>query len=175
MRDLGAGNVDFVIAYGSAEIPVQHSPSHLEALVIGHDRLIPVCKPDNDGAPRFSFDNDAVEMPFLRFGDPAPISLHLQRLFATKQITPRLRTVYENSMAGALRIRARDGAGVAWLPASLVAPDLSAGILVQTGPADWTVDLEIRMMRHPKKTNHLTRSIWNFLQTREAAHPFHQT
>ena len=166
MRDLSDGNVDFVIAYGSPNHPVPPSRDALEEIVIGHDHLVPVCKPNPDGTPLFDLGQDAVEMPFLRFGDQAPISLHLQHLFDSKGISSRLRTVYQNAMAGALRIRARDGAGVAWLPASLVAPDLRAGILVQTGPEDWTVDLEIRMLRVGQQNNRLTRSIWQFLQRR---------
>lgn len=178
IRDLREGDVDFVIAYGTPDDPVarahQDRDAALEEIVIGRDRLIPVCKPDGDGTPIFKFENETLEMPFLRFGDQAPISLHLKNLFRTKQISHRLRTVYENSMAGALRIRARDGAGVAWLPESLVTPDLSTGILVHTGPADWHVDLEIRMLRSKKHTNRLTRSIWGFLDARAAA-PLFQT
>jgi DNA-binding transcriptional LysR family regulator len=79
----------------------------------------------------------------------------------------RLTTVYENSMAGALRIRARDGAGVAWLPESLVAPDLAAGLLVQTGSPEWTVGLDIRMLRNQAHSNRLTRAIWSFLELRQ--------
>ncbi|MDB9702567.1 hypothetical protein OAA86_00530 [Rhodospirillales bacterium] len=43
--------------------------------------------------------------------------------------------MYKNSMAGALRIRARDGDGVAWLPLSLVKPDLDASLLARAGNA----------------------------------------
>ena len=172
LRDMQDGNVDFVIAYatpddagpGSAET----RSASVEEIVIGKDRLIPVSKPNSDGAPIFDLASGGVEMPYLRFGDQAPISLHLQRLFETKGLRQRLKTVYENSMAGALRIRAREGSGVAWLPESLVAPDLSAGILVQTGPSDWTVDLEIRLMRTKQHTNRVTRAIWSFLEVRKS-------
>ncbi len=172
LRDLRAGDVDFVIAYAAPDDPAGSLLSDrahpVETLVIGKDRLVPVCKPARGGAPIFNFYNDGVQMPFLRFGDSAPISLHIERLVRAKGLGNRLHTVYENSMAGALRIRARDGAGVAWLPESLVAPDLSAGILVRTGPADWCIDLDVRLMRSKKNTNHLTRTIWSFLEVRKS-------
>lgn len=172
VRDLKGGDVDFVIAYATPDDPtigyLRDRSTAIDEIVIGRDRLVPVCKPDSDGRPIFNFAKDDVEMPFLRFGDQAPISLHLQKLFRSKQISHRLRTVYENSMAGALRIRARDGAGVAWLPESLVSPDLGGGILVHTGPEDWRVELEIRMLRTKQHTNHLTRSIWSFLEVRKS-------
>ncbi|MEM8871814.1 MAG: LysR substrate-binding domain-containing protein, partial [Pseudomonadota bacterium] len=87
---------------------------------------------------------------------------------APEGLNERLQTVYENSMAGALRIRARDGAGVAWLPRSLVAPDLASNALVLTGDPVWVVDLEIRLYRVRDHSNRLTRAIWSFLAVREA-------
>ena len=172
LRDLRSGDVDFVIAFAAPDDPrAELQPERgatIDGIVIGQDRLIPVCKPDRDGAPIFGFDNSEVEMPFLRFGDAAPIGLYVERLLRNLDLSHRLHTVYENSMAGALRIRARDGAGVAWLPESLVAPDLSAGILVQTGAPDWTVDLEIRLLRSKQNANRLTQSIWTFLDVRKS-------
>ena len=87
--------------------------------------------------------------------------------YCWEQGTTTRATVYENSMAGALRIRARDGDGVAWLPKSLVAPDLEAGHLVVTGKDNWKIDLEIRLLRNREHTNLITRRIWAFLATRQ--------
>ncbi|MEM8703505.1 MAG: LysR family transcriptional regulator, partial [Pseudomonadota bacterium] len=136
MRDLKNGDVDFVIAYESQAIRYTVHPGErsggdtntADALTIGYDSLIPVSKPQSDGTPLFSFSADGIEMPFLRFGEDAPIARHLETLFESRGLRHRLRIVYENSMAGALRIRARDGMGVAWLPRSLVAPDMNTGI-----------------------------------------------
>ncbi|MCR9139999.1 MAG: LysR substrate-binding domain-containing protein [Alphaproteobacteria bacterium] len=165
MRDLKHGDVDFVIAYQGANATIS---APFESVVIGADQLIPVCKPDADGRPIFSFDVPGIEMPFLRFGEAAPIGALLEPLFVSQNLTARLRTVYENSMAGALRIRARAGDGVAWLPRSLVAPDLESGLLVRTGDTEWDIDLEIRMFRNVQRSNRLIRSIWSFLEVRQA-------
>ncbi|MBV2361575.1 LysR family transcriptional regulator [Thalassococcus sp. CAU 1522] len=165
MRDLRNGDVDFVIAYVGAEKP----PGGLiDAVTIGEDQLVPVCKPNADGAPLFGFETPGLQMPFLRFGDSAPIGRHLEPLFDRHGISDRLRTVYENSMAGALRIRARNGDGVAWLPKSLVQPDLDGGILVRTGHPDWVVDLSIRLFRNKERSNRVTRAIWTFLEVRQS-------
>lgn len=164
MRDLKQGDVDFVIAYQRKDA----SPADQTASIsIGSDQLVPVCKPDQDGRAIFAFDATGIEMPFLRFGDSAPIGSHLEPLLVAKDITRQLKTVYENSMAGALRIRARAGDGVAWLPNSLVAPDLENGLLVRTGEPDWVVDLDIRLYRDLNHSNRVTRSIWSFLEVRE--------
>ena len=162
LHDLEQGDVDFVVAYGLRDA---HARQHLNSLVIGHDRLIPVSKPDANGAPVFKFDTVDVEMPFLRFGDTAAISALLEPTLEQHRLKSRLRTVYENSMAGALRMRARAGDGVAWLPQSLVAPDIAAGLLVETGNETWSVPLEIRLFRNQERTNRTTRSIWSFLES----------
>ncbi|WP_227258001.1 LysR substrate-binding domain-containing protein [Kangsaoukella pontilimi] len=165
IRDLRNGDVDFVIAYvGEAKAPERP----LDSIVIGADRLVPVCKPDTDGTPLFAFGTTEVKMPFLRFGNAAPIGAHLEPLFRAEGLSDALQTVYENSMAGALRIRARAGDGVAWLPQSLVQPDLDSGILVRTGKPGWVVDLTIRLFRNSERTNRVTRSIWTFLEVRQS-------
>ena len=165
LRDLENGQVDFVIAYAAPE----ESPGEtFDAVTIGTDQLVPVCKPNSGGTPLFSFEADDVRMPFLRFGDSAPIGDFLDPLFADQGLSARLKTVYENAMAGALRIRARAGEGVAWLPKSLVQPDLEAGLLVRTGAPDWAVDLSIRLMRNRKEANRVLRSIWSFLEVRQS-------
>ena len=76
-------------------------------------------------------------------------------------------------MSGALRIRARDGPGVAWLPQSLVEPDLKEGLLTWAGAVDWAIDLEIRLHLHRRNHNALIRNIWTFLKLREGVPLLH--
>ena len=163
LRDLKNGDVDFVIAYAG-----RTDPRTGDSITIGKDRLIAVSKPDSNGAPLFPMEGADARTPYLRFGDAAPISQHLDPMLKAAGLHPRLQTVYENSMAGALRIRARDGGGVAWLPESLVAPDLASGILAPTGHPDWAVDLDIRLFRDKHHSNRLTRAIWSFLEVRQS-------
>ncbi|MBD3665379.1 LysR family transcriptional regulator [Sulfitobacter sp. TSTF-M16] len=165
LRDLKNGELDFVVAYVG---PAQQSDNSFDTVVIGSDELIPVCKPESDGTPLFDFTREGVDMPYLRFGEAAPISTLLNPMLKAHGLYRRLTTVYENSMAGALRIRARAGDGIAWLPRSLVAPDIDQGLLVLTGVPEWKVELQIRLYRNPANTNRVTRALWSFLEVREA-------
>ncbi len=168
LKDLQNRDVDFVIAYASAYARSVDGLAGIESIRIGQDALIPVCKCDPDGTPLFDLAaGTAVQVPYLRFGADAPISKHIEPLLAEYDLSRRLGVVYENSMAGALRIRARDGAGVAWLPRSLVAPDLETGQLTVTGDPAWEIRLEIRIHRLSGHTNKLTRAIWSYLAVRE--------
>ena len=168
LNDLKNGEVDFVIAYVSEFAQAESAIPALESVIIGHDTLLLVCRRRSDGLPLFEFDRDSsLEIPYLRFGANAPISQHIEPLLDANNLNDRLRVVYENSMAGALRIRAREGAGVAWLPRSLVTPDLEAGLLTPTGNPAWEIELEIRLHRQRENANQLTREIWAFLSVRE--------
>ncbi len=168
LKDLRDGELDFVIAYDSAYAHSIAREPGTDSILIGQDTLIPVCKCGSDGAPLFEFSGSAApEIPYLRFGSNAPIGQHIDPLLESFDLSGRLRVVYENSMGGALRIRAREGTGVAWLPRSLVAPDLDAGLLVQTGDPSWEIELQIRLHRIRSNANQLTRKIWAFLSVRE--------
>ena len=171
LNDLQQGQVDFVIAYhsqgsdGASEDALRHFPAQHRprSLVIGLDALVPVSKPRPNGTPIFDLGARVSEVPFLKFTDKAPIGLHMKPMLTASNLSTHLSPVYENAMAGALRIRAREGHGVAWLPESLIAPDLEAGHLVVAGGIELRVPLEIRIHSVFENTNHLTRSIWNFL------------
>jgi DNA-binding transcriptional LysR family regulator len=168
--DLDRGEVDFVISYESEHARgVDHSPE-TASLLIGTDQLIPVCKPGPDGIALFRVDDDDLpSIPYLRFGPSAPIGKHIDPLLSSRRLGLRLRSIYENSMAGALRIRARDGLGVAWLPRTLVEADMDSGLLMLAGSADWWIDVEIRLHRLKHNRNRLILRIWKFLECREGA------
>lgn len=169
LQDLEAGAVDFVVAYASRKASPIASLREIEGVRIGRDMLIPVAKRGPDGRPLLTLDRrNGVAIPFLRFGATAPISQHLEPLLRSSNLRARLQVVYENSMAGALRIRVRDGIGLAWLPRSLVAPDLEAGVLAQAGASRWQIPLDIMLYRMRRQENALTNKIWAFLKQHES-------
>jgi LysR family transcriptional regulator, hypochlorite-specific transcription factor HypT len=168
LQDLDAGTVDFVLAYASRRASSDAGMRDVDSVRIGRDALIPVAKAALDGRPLFDVDRkQPLAIPYLRFGDAAPISQHLAPLLDANNVHKKLQVVYENSMAGALRIRAREGIGIAWLPKSLVAPDLEAGILVPAGGKKWEVALDIRLYRVRRHANAMTTKMWSFLERRE--------
>ena len=170
LQDLAAGSVDFVIAYESRLTSSVAGLRHIDSVQIGHDSLIPVSKVGTDGRPIFDLDRDGpLVIPYLRFGAAAPISQHIAPLLDAGNLHARLQVVYENSMAGALRIRVREGLGIAWLPKSLVEPDIEAGLLALIGNKKLEIALEIKLHRNRRQANSLTNKIWSFLERRENA------
>ncbi|MDX2203365.1 MAG: LysR family transcriptional regulator [Hyphomicrobiaceae bacterium] len=168
LQDLETGAVDFVVAYASRKASPIAGFRDIEGVRIGRDLLIPVARRGADGRPMFTLDRrNSVGIPFLRFGVTAPISQHIEPLLRTSGLRARLQVVYENSMGGALRIRVRDGTGLAWLPESLVAPDLEAGVLAQAGASRWQIPLDIMLYKMRQQENALIGKIWRFLKARE--------
>ncbi len=166
--DLENGVADFVISYRSRHSPGVPTLDSLQSLTIGRDELIPVCLPRTGGRPMFDLDDPGVDpIPYLQFGAEAPIGRHIQPLLQERGIESRLKVIYENSMVGALRIRAKDGSGIAWLPRSVVQPDLDTGLLTVAGDSNWSIALAIRLHRLRRRSNALTRKIWAFLAVRE--------
>ncbi len=170
LQDLKVGTVDFVIAYESRKAASIVDSSDVQSIRIGRDLLLPVAKAAPDGHPMFNLDRKgSTAIPYLRFGAAAPIGQHIAPLLEADTIRTRLQVVYENSMSGALRIRVREGLGIAWLPKSLVAPDLEAGLLAPAGGKRWEVPLDIKLLRRRQHANALTNKIWAFLDRREDA------
>jgi len=170
LQDLKTGAVDFVIGYESRETSIDADLTDAQALCIGRDALVPVAKVGPDGRPLFDIDRDVASViPYIQFDTTAPIAQHLTPLLDGSSLRSRLQVVYENSMAGALRIRVREGIGVAWLPKSLVSPDLDAGLLGPAGGKRWEVALNIKLVRRRQHANPLTNKIWTFLERREDA------
>jgi hypothetical protein len=162
--------VDFVIAYESRQASSAAGFLDNQGIRIGHDSLVPISRRGPDGRPMFDLDRTDLAIPYLRFGPTAPISQHIEPLLNANNLNARLQVVYENSMAGALRIRVREGIGIAWLPKSLVAPDIEAGHVVQIGSPKWEVALEIKLLRTRRHGNAMTNKVWAFLERRESSY-----
>lgn len=170
LQDLASGAVDFVIAYESRKAPAITDCKDFESIRIGRDMLIPVTKIGPDGNPLFSLDGTGdATIPYLQFGATAPIGQHVAPLLDTGETRARLRVVYENAMSSALRIRVREGLGIAWLPRSLVAPDIEAGLVGPAGGKRWEVALKIKLLRRRQQDNPAAAGIWTFLERREDA------
>lgn len=166
--DLRRGEVDFVVSYETGHAAGVGPDSRFEWVSIGSDRLIPVCRSEADGSPKFRVDGAATAMiPYLKFAEAAPIGRHVAPLIESRGLKDRLSVIYENTMSGALRVRARDGLGVAWLAESLVDPDIEAGHLAWAGGEDLAVDVDIRLHRMRSNRNPMIQRIWTFLKLRE--------
>ena len=158
-------DADFVLGFESMEytyIPAQRS--QIESKIVGNDRLIPVCLANEQGEAFISLNDNVI--PFLNYPVNAPLGMHLEPVLSRANLTHKLKLVYENAMTEALRMRARNGDGIAWLPESLVKPDIESKLLavVNTDELDeLVVDLDVCLYRYNKNSNKLAGRVWRGL------------
>ncbi|MEZ5730246.1 MAG: LysR family transcriptional regulator [Burkholderiaceae bacterium] len=164
---LSRGEVDFVMAYDERRAPAS-TRAPFESIIIGRDLLVPVSKAQDDGSALFALGaRPSTPIPYLRFGANAPLGRFVEAIVSEQRLGRRLNVVYENSMGGALRIHVREGLGVAWLPLSLVEPDIEAGLLARAGGSALTRELVIRLYARAPAHNALVKRIWTYLARRE--------
>lgn len=163
------GEADFFLTYAHREVPFHLDRDKFAFVTIGSDRLIPVA------APQLHVDTSAIAaagildkpetarlaLPYLDYGYSSFFGVALGRLFS-KRSPFRRQPVHESTISAGLKELALTGAGICWLPESLVEKDISSGGLVAcSGDPTWTLDLEIRLYRSSEKTSGtMVEAIW---------------
>ncbi|WP_157015575.1 LysR family transcriptional regulator [Mesorhizobium xinjiangense] len=163
------GEADFFLTYAHSLVPFHLDGERFEFLSVGWDRLVPVAARHvrmNRGqtAPGEGLlDRAAVggpELPYLSYGSSSFFGVALGRLFADRPAF-RHRSVHENTISAGLKTVAMRGAGLCWLPESLIRAELDAGHLVRASTDDqWCLDLEIRLYRHRGSQGRIVRTFW---------------
>lgn len=152
VQALVEGGYDFLLTFHHANVPVPLDADAFPYQVVGQDAFVAVRRPVAPGV-------EADVPPLLAY---APNSF-LGRVAASAQdqagmAPPRVVHVNENAMAESLKHMALEGHGMAWLPRSLVAEELSQGRLVTLGA---TIPLEVRLYRNARRTRQVVEAVWS--------------
>lgn len=168
------GESDFFLTYAHREVPFHLDRDKFSHLVIGSDRLIPVAAPelrfDKSTAPAAGIlDNRETAkliLPYLGYGYSSFFGVALGKLFS-KHSPFRRQTVHESTISAGLKELALTGAGICWLPESLVENDISnGGLVICSSESTWTLDLEIRLYRSSEKTRStMVEALWQSSKT----------
>lgn len=168
------GEADFFLTYAHREVPFHLDRDKFFSLTIGADRLIPVAAPElrlgRSPVPAAGIldkpETAKLILPYLGYGYSSFFGVALGSLFS-KHSPFRRQTVHESTISAGLKELALTGAGICWLPESLVEKDISNGGLVAcSSDPTWTLDLEIRLYRSSEKTGSATvEAIWQSSKT----------
>ncbi|MYN12329.1 LysR family transcriptional regulator [Pusillimonas sp. TS35] len=159
------GRADLLLCHAHEALPEKVDTRDYAYLRVGRDKLVAVSAPLPGAHPRYRVPRGAHDaaVPFLDF---APV-MSLGRILRSRlhAICPseRLDAVYESDLAEAIHAMAREGAGLAWLPLSLVRGDLENGTLVRADTASSDIDMEIRLYRARRNPKTIVRVIWEVL------------
>lgn len=165
-RIMLAGQAQFLLCHAHAQSGNQSAGGRLEAdafrsVVVGSDRLVPVTAPDAQGQPRHALPgSQTAPLPHLSYSRESGMGRILEAVRAASPAPAVLDTVFTSHLAAVLRTLARDGRGVAWLPESLVGEDLARGALVPAGGPDWSVPVQIRLIRPRARQSKAAEAFW---------------
>ena len=160
------GSCDLMFAYQHPELPLHLDPSRYEGLVVGRDVLVPVSRPGSSGAPMYRLPGTARQpLPHISYAPNTYFARCFSLLLANAAGKLCLQPRYESDMADVLKRMAVEGEGVAWLPRSLIAQELTNRLLVSAGGAAWNVELGLGVYRDALSQDELTRRVWSHLQT----------
>lgn len=139
--------VDLFVCYDDPSAGFITDPARFTSLKLGSETLVPVVAPDADGAPLWWLpDRPAAPVPYLHTGNTLslwPIKAHLEKRYGDLTFN----TVYETSIATAMKAMAIEGYGVAWIPGAIVADDLAAGRLVRAAGSADDIVVDIKIFR----------------------------
>jgi DNA-binding transcriptional LysR family regulator len=160
------GEADFLLTYAHPSVPLLLDSSRFPYLVLGTERVIPVC---SQAFERFPIDraiaND-VAIPYLSYGDFSFFGMALTKLFA-KQPSFKRRIVHENTISIGLKAMAVAGWGLAWLPETLVREELESGVLRHAAEdPGWVLEVEVRIYRHANSEHPGADAFWQAIQSR---------
>jgi len=155
--------VDLFICYEDPGVGFLGDASSITSIKLGEDTLIPVVAPNENGMPSWWLpDNPIGPIPYLdTTATPAlwPIKQHIEKRFPDLSF----KTVYESSIATALKEMAIEGFGVAWVPNAIVSNDLSNGRLVRAAQKEDDIVLDIKIYKCLKYRNDRTEKLWQTL------------
>jgi DNA-binding transcriptional LysR family regulator len=160
------GQAQFLLCHRHALAPGKFDPSHFRSTVVGMDALVPLVARDSAGRPRWHLEQTGT-LPLLSYSAESGLS----RIFAAHRFAdrlPGLESVASAPLAATLLGMAREGRGIAWLPAGLAAKDIAQGALVRAGNAEWEVPIEIGLFCPAARQNATAERFWASLQPAHA-------
>jgi len=163
LLSLVEGGCDLVMGYHHPSHPVMLDPARYDMAVLGRELMSPFSAPLGEptpggGAPRYPLQiagaAESARVPFLAYTLNAYLGRMTAYILANTPLQLGFDKVYETDMAEGLKAMTTAGHGVAFLPHSAVADDLTRGRLVRldapgSGPyaEKLTISMEIRLYR----------------------------
>lgn len=164
----------FLLCHGHPEVANRLDPAQFEFAVVGEDRLLPVSAANADGKPQHAIPAEATgnvrrggktktALPVLTYGEASGIGQIMRAVMGSafgERSDLAMRIVFTAHHAVLLKTIAIEGRGVAWLPASLIAPELASGALTRAGDDSWTVPIEVRLFRPRAALSETAEALW---------------
>mgnify|MGYP003385339055 CR=1 FL=1 len=155
------GKVQFVLSHAHPQVQGLLQAASYPSALIGQDLLLPVSRPDPQGLPLHALVGaNPTTVQMLSYSTESGIGGILRGVCGPALDRMKIQVVFTAHLASVLRTMVLDGRGMAWLPQTLIGPDLERGRLVAAAPAQWNVALEIRLYREPSPIGQAAQAFW---------------
>ena len=163
------GVCQFLFCYRHEDVPNGLENHGVHGMRVGRDRLVPVSARDDTGRVLFDLPAPAdAATPLLAYTKTSFLGKIASILHARLEAYANVTLRYESALVEALKAEALLGEGVAWLPESMIQPELHAGTLQVVGDASLTAPLEIWLCRPAPSTGTSASDLLNLTWEREA-------
>jgi DNA-binding transcriptional LysR family regulator len=153
------GQVQFLLCHSHPEVPTPLQRSGFRHVVIGTDELVPVVR-TRGGGKLPAFLERGAAIPVLAYSSASGLG-RILRDRARTIASDRLQSItFTSHVAVVLKALAIEGRGVAWLPRSLVEEELASGLLAVALKPEWTIPLEILLVRRDLTETAATETFW---------------
>ncbi len=160
---LASGQAQFLLCHHLPGAPLPLDPARFDSCAVGHDALLPLAAPA-PGQRRATSRRKQAPLPYLAYDEASGLGRIVQQRLAHGGDALRLEPVFRSHLAAVLMSMARQGKGMAWLPASLAEQELAEGSLAPALPAAWRIDLEIRLCRPRATMSAFAEAYWSQVQ-----------
>jgi len=162
------GRVQFLLCHAHSQVPGRLDPALYPSVKVGSDALLAVSAADDAGRPRHRIGgagaSGSARVPMLGYSSESGIGRILRALHGPALEQAGAEPVFTAHLASVLKTMTLDGRGLAWLPRSLIEPELAAASLVEASDARWQVAVEIRLFRNPTVGSRVADVFWRAVQ-----------
>ena len=157
-------NTDILITFFSEVMtPPTQVVEKLEIIDIGREKFIPVLSSELYYQLKLDQLSPAeTEVPYLSYSEFTFIDKILKPTIESSQW--RLLRVYESSLSEGIRSMVMQGMGLAWLPRTLIQEQLNNQTLIQVGPSNAEIDVEIHGYRLKECRRSAVLEFWSAMQ-----------
>ena len=154
------GRVQFLLCHTHALLPTGLDGERFARARVGQDQLIPVAAPGEGGRPRHSLGASGKQPGILHYSAESGLGRIVRSVHGATLERIRAEAIVTAHLATLLRSMALAGRGVAWLPHSLIADDLTSGRLLPAADERWTIPVEVSVFRDRTRLPAAAEAFW---------------
>ncbi|WOH35745.1 LysR family transcriptional regulator [Thalassotalea fonticola] len=168
-QSLIKGQCHFMLCHTHPNIEINLNQQHYNSVVVGKDRLIPVCAPAQNNSPSMLLPG-SIEQPikYLGYNASSGVGKVVKHLLLKNHDGIYLDLVFESYLVGVLKQMCCEGRGIAWLPEQQIVDELSSSKLVKAyadNPENelrWSIDIDIKLFRAREALPESAEQLWHY-------------